>query len=85
MYQVLLVDDEPTILLSLRNLIDWEKEGYRIVATAGNGEEALAYIQRGGIELIITDLIMPVMDGLELISKVQKRRWKTAWPWSIRN
>lgn len=72
MYQVLLVDDEPTILLSLRNLIDWEKEGYRIVATAGNGEEALAYIQRGGIELIITDLIMPVMDGLELISKVQK-------------
>ena len=52
MLKVLLVDDEPFILQGIKVIIDWEKEGFEIAATAENGLEALEYlkkeIQNGG-------------------------------------
>ena len=42
--KVLLVDDEPFILQGLKILIDWEQEGFEVVKTAANGEEALEYL-----------------------------------------
>lgn len=66
MLEVLLVDDEPFILQGLQLLIDWEKEGYHI-STASNGKEALDYIKDHPVDLIIADIKMPVMTGLELL------------------
>lgn len=70
MLEVLLVDDEPFILQGLQLLIDWEKEGYHI-STASNGLEALNYIRDNTVDLIIADIKMPVMTGLELLKELR--------------
>ena len=67
MYKVLLADDEPLITLGLQALVDWEDYGFEIVYTAESGEEALAYLQEHQIDLLITDIRMLEMSGLELI------------------
>jgi len=63
--KVLLVDDEPFILQGLKILIDWEQEGFEVVKTAANGEEALEYLRGEQVDLIIADIKMPVVTGLE--------------------
>ncbi|NIK66747.1 MULTISPECIES: response regulator [unclassified Paenibacillus] len=70
MYKVLLVDDEMFVRKGLRNLIDWESLGYDICDEAGNGQEALEKIRLLKPDLVIADIRMPVLDGLELIQKV---------------
>jgi len=65
---VLIVDDEPVIRdLCLRAL-----HGYRILEAA-DGEEALSIFERGGIDVILTDVMMPKMDGLELLKRLKER------------
>ena len=53
MLQVLLVDDEPFILQGLAMLIDWEKEGFTLAGTAANGLEAIAFLEKTQVDLII--------------------------------
>jgi DNA-binding response OmpR family regulator len=60
---VLLVDDEPTLVATLK--YNLEREGYRVV-TAADGEKAIAAARAERPELIILDLMLPVMDGLEV-------------------
>ena len=71
MLRVLLVDDEPFILRGMEELIDWENEGFEIAGTAVNGEEALHFLQEHDIDLILADIKMPIMDGLELLRSVR--------------
>jgi two-component system response regulator YesN len=71
MYQVLIVDDEPIVKIALRSMIDWSELGFHICATASNGAEALELSRRYQPHLIICDLKMPVMDGIELIQAVK--------------
>ena len=61
MLKVLLVDDEPFILEGLKLLIDWEQEGYEITGTAVNGLEALEFLKKEMVDLIIADIKMPQM------------------------
>ena len=70
MFKVLLVDDEPFIIQGLSMLIDWKKEGFEIVATASNGEEALDYIKSDDPDIVFADIKMPQMTGIELLQKV---------------
>lgn len=72
MLKVLLVDDEPFILEGLKHLIDWEQEGFEIAGTAANGLEALEFLQKKKADLIIADIKMPQMTGLELLEKIRK-------------
>lgn len=72
MYKVLLVDDEHLITIGLQALLDWEDYGFEIVSTAESGEEALAYLKENPIDILITDILMGEMSGLELIKEVQK-------------
>lgn len=67
---VLLVDDEQFVRMGLRTLIDWESCGYEIIGEADNGEDALRIITEKHPDLVITDIRMPVLDGLELIRRV---------------
>jgi len=67
MYKVLVVDDEPFVREGLRVLIEWEQLGIEIVGEAENGETALALIQSLEPNIVITDIKMPVLDGLGLI------------------
>ena len=79
MFRVLLVDDEPFILQGLKVLIDWEEEGYEIVKTAANGMEALSYLKENKVDLIIADIKMPVMSGLELLELIRKDKISDAY------
>ena len=65
MLKVLLVDDEPFILQGIKVIIDWEKEGFEIAATAENGLEALEYLKKEKVDLIIADIRMPGITGAD--------------------
>ncbi|WP_182200308.1 response regulator transcription factor [Paraliobacillus salinarum] len=69
MYKVLIVDDETIITAGMKALLDWEDYGFEIVATADSGEQALEFIENNTIDLLITDILMDRMTGLELIKK----------------
>lgn len=69
---ILLVDDEPAIKIGFRQLTDWTKTSYSICGTAGNGKEALKYIEENNVDIIITDLKMAVMDGIALIRSLKQ-------------
>ncbi|WP_151734698.1 response regulator transcription factor [Paenibacillus tengchongensis] len=72
-YKVLLVDDEPIILRSLKVAIPWEELGLRIVGEARNGEAALKLIEEHAPHIIISDIRMPVIDGIALMKEVLPR------------
>ena len=67
-YKVLIVDDEPGMRSLLTRVM--EKEGYRSRAVA-DGAQALESIQGGDWDLVIADIDMPVMDGIELLKRVR--------------
>ncbi|CAI6040373.1 response regulator transcription factor [Cohnella sp. JJ-181] len=69
MLKVLLVDDESWVVESLKDLVEWERYGFRVVGQAASGEEALATIGRLRPEVVFTDIRMPEMNGLELIRR----------------
>ena len=69
MYKIMIVDDEPFIIEGLKALIDWEHYGFQVCSEAGNGMEALENARRLNIDLVITDIRMPEMDGLKLIQR----------------
>jgi len=71
MYKVLLVDDEKIARDSISNLINWEAHQFEFIGASKNAFEALEQIRLHKPEIIITDIKMPVMDGLQLIDKVK--------------
>lgn len=72
MVKVYLVEDEIIIRQSIKNSIDWEKEGYEFIGDASDGELALPVILKEKPDILITDIRMPFMDGLELSRLVKK-------------
>ncbi|MCR5432348.1 MAG: response regulator [Lachnospiraceae bacterium] len=73
MLNVLLVDDEPVILEGLSMMIDWEQEGMKIIGTATDGLEAFRMIRELSPDIVITDIKMPRMSGLEMLERVRER------------
>ncbi|MFS0724168.1 response regulator transcription factor [Paenibacillus sp. 1P07SE] len=71
MYKVLIVDDEMYVRKGLINLMDWSSLQYEICGEAENGQQALELIGELLPDLVIIDIRMPVMDGLELIRQVK--------------
>ncbi|MBQ9142092.1 MAG: response regulator transcription factor [Lachnospiraceae bacterium] len=67
MYKVLIVDDEEFIRNGLRCILDWEEEGFEICGDAGNGELALQMIQQLQPDLVLMDIRMPKVSGLEVV------------------
>lgn len=72
-FKVLLVDDEPAALEGMQLWINWPELGFDICGTSCNGAEALAKIGELQPDLVVTDVRMPVMDGLEMIEAWQKQ------------
>ncbi len=73
MINVLLVEDELLIRSGMRALINWEENGFKLEAEASNGEEALELLKVKKIDIVITDIRMPVMDGLKLIEEIREQ------------
>jgi DNA-binding NtrC family response regulator len=71
MRRILIIDDEPYILLMLKKML--ERAGYE-VDLASNGREGMAVFEQDSADLVITDIIMPDKEGLELILEMKKKR-----------
>lgn len=70
MLKVVIVDDEPSVLEGLRLFVDWNKEGCEIAGEASDGLSAFAVIREIQPDLVICDIRMPGLTGLELIEKI---------------
>lgn len=70
MYKLLIADDNLLIRNQLRNFIDWDKYEIEVVALCSDGEEALEYITSNPVDIVISDVQMPDIDGNELHSRV---------------
>lgn len=73
MLRVYLVDDEPLVLIGMQGLLDWAALGYEIVGTARNGADALRDFEALRPDIVVTDIVMPVMDGLALAEACRRR------------
>lgn len=73
MYQMMIVDDEAIVVEGIRTTIPWENYDVCVAATAGSGKEALIKLDACRPDLIIADIRMPGMDGLDFIKAVKER------------
>ncbi len=76
MYRLLIVDDEKHIRDGIKRMIPWEEYGIEICGEASNGKLALALMNQYQPHILITDIKMPEMDGLELLKKIRQRNLK---------
>lgn len=73
MFNVLIVDDEQIICRGLRQTVPWHELGAKVIGEAYDGEEALEMIEQMDIDLVISDVKMPIMNGLELAENIAAR------------
>lgn len=66
MYRVLLVDDEILVRDAIRENIDWKKIDCELVGDCQNGQEAVEFVKQHPVDIVLTDICMPYMDGMEL-------------------
>ncbi|SHO52406.1 response regulator transcription factor [Anaerocolumna xylanovorans] len=74
MLTVMLVDDEINVIEGLKVSLDWEKHGFGIICTAGSGEEGYIKAIEHKPDLIITDISMHKMDGIEMAEKIREKQ-----------
>ena len=70
--KVLIVDDEAIVRAGMRSLVPWERHGYTLVGEAADGVQALELARKYLPDIILVDIVMPNMDGLELIRQLSK-------------
>lgn len=76
MSRILLVEDEEAVKRKLMNNVAWSDHGFSPVLGAENGQEALALLEKHPVDIMVTDIRMPVMNGIELIKEVKKRGYR---------
>ena len=71
MHKIIIVDDEQIVRLAFKALVDWESHDFSVEFEASNGKQALKLIhEHRDISIVVTDINMPIMDGLELIASI---------------
>jgi len=73
MLKVLIVEDEMIVRINLATLINWEKNGFVICGEAANGKEAIEKIEKHRPHIVIMDVVMPIMDGIELSCYISRK------------
>ena len=66
MYRILLVDDEILVRDAIKENIDWEGIGCQLVGDCENGQQAAEFVKEHPVDIVLTDILMPYMDGMEL-------------------
>jgi two-component system response regulator YesN len=72
MLKILIVDDEILVRIGIKSSIDWDEQGFQYVGDAADGEKAFELIKRTVPDIVLTDILMPNMNGLELIEKIKQ-------------
>lgn len=75
MKKVLLVDDDALVRMFLRQIIPWEDEGYTVVGDARDGEEALEMAAQFLPDLVVSDVSMPSLDGVDLVRRLRDNQF----------
>lgn len=75
-YKVLIADDEPLILMNLTQIIDWNSLNCTVAGTAQNGQEALEFLEKERFDIVLTDISMPMVTGIDLLKQIQKLPYK---------
>jgi len=73
MIRTLIVDDDALVHVTLRSLINWEAYGYSVVGDCVGGNQALSFLKDHTVDLLITDMKMPGMGGLELMQNLRRQ------------
>lgn len=73
MIKLLIADDEPLVQIGIKSMLNWAEFGIEICGTADNGANALKLIEKYSPEIVITDIKMPIMSGLELAKTCSDR------------
>lgn len=73
MYKVYLVDDEPLALIGIKKLFEWEKNGFEVVGESTDSIEALYDIMKLSPDVILIDIRMPELSGLELMKRIKQQ------------
>lgn len=71
MYKLLIIDDDELIREGIKDAVDWDEQGITDVKTAKNGDEGWYIYQEYNPDIILTDIRMPVMDGIDLLKKIK--------------
>lgn len=77
MFKVVIVDDDRIIRRGLSTVVPWEEHGFQLVGEAADGEQGLELIQRENPHIVVSDIKMPFMDGLEMAREIRKQNSKT--------
>ncbi|MDF2934757.1 MAG: two component transcriptional regulator, AraC family [Paenibacillaceae bacterium] len=77
MYRLLIVDDEYEIRNGISSYFPWDELGFAVVGDKENGQEALEFLGQQQVDVILTDIKMPVMSGLELARELHNRNDRT--------
>ena len=77
LYTIMVVDDEEEIRLGIIKKIPWEEYGFKVIGDAENGQEALEKAEKLRPDIVMTDIKMPFMDGLELGKELSKKMPET--------
>ncbi len=72
--KVLIIEDEFITRQGLKYMIEWEKEGFQIVGEGSNGQEGLELVEKLSPHIVLVDIVMPIIDGLEF-SKIVSRKF----------
>ena len=71
MYKIMFVDDDPLVIKRLKNILDWGSLGFEVMGWAKDGKEALTHMKEQSPHVVITDINMPNMNGLQFVEKAK--------------
>lgn len=77
MWKILIVEDEIHIRNALRQGINWNELGFEVIGEVGNGARALDFMKNEVPDLVICDILMPVMDGIELLKSAKEKGYSS--------
>lgn len=72
MYKLVIADDEEKILEGIANLFPWQQIGFQVEGTFSNGKDLLQNIQKNPVDVVLSDIEMPFMDGITLAKELSK-------------
>ncbi len=73
LYRLVIVDDEPEIKNGFATYFPWEKLGFTVTGRFGNGKKALEFLRDNDVDVVVTDVRMPEMDGITLARELEKK------------